>query len=114
MIADISDGFVLFKQFASTGFWAFLFIGGLLCAKKYFDLDGNWPYFAAGVIFLVLLVVPHGWRAVFGTDPRDFAYLMEARQMLPSVSLFKADFWGVLIGSVLGFLASLFVPSSRW
>ncbi len=39
--------------------------------------------------------------------------LLEARQMIPAAALFKADFWGVLIGSIVGLIGSQFVPV-RW
>ncbi|MBK5416365.1 hypothetical protein [Pseudomonas sp. TH31] len=114
MFSEISDGFDLFKQFAFTGFWSVLLVGGIFCAKKYFSLDGNWPYYVAGAVMVLLLIVPNGWHVVFGTDQRDFVSLLEARQMLPAASLFKADFWGVLIGSGVGLIASLALPARRY
>lgn len=114
MLSEISNGFELFKQFAFTGFWSLFFVGGLLYAKRYFELDGNWPYYVASAIALFLLFVPNGWHVIFGTDQRDFVALMEARQMLPSASLFEADFWGVLVGSGAGLLISFLLPRRRY
>lgn len=114
MLSEISDGFELFKQFAFTGFWSLVFVGGLLSAKRYFELDGNWPYYVASVIAFLLLFVPNGWHVVFGIDQRDFVGLMEARQMLPSVSLFEADFWAVLFGSGVGLVISFLLPARRY
>ncbi|MGE8098101.1 hypothetical protein ACQKP6_09075 [Pseudomonas fluorescens] len=113
MVSEFTDGISLLWQTACTGFWAILLVGGMLAAKRHFRLEGSWPYLVAGGFALFLLIVPNGWRVVFGTDPRDFALLMEARQMLPASALFKADFWGVLIGSIGGVVGSQFVPV-RW
>ncbi|GGK53151.1 hypothetical protein [Pseudomonas koreensis] len=113
MVSELIDGANLFGQIVCTGFWAFLLVGGMFAAKRHFGLEGNWPYWVAGGFALFLLVVPNGWRVVFGTDPRDFALLLEARQMIPATALFKADFWGVLIGSIAGLIGSRFVPE-RW
>ncbi|CAI8984695.1 hypothetical protein [Pseudomonas chlororaphis] len=114
MFSEISDGLSLAGQFAFTCFWAVVLVGGILGVKKYFRLEGNWPYLAAGAFMIFLLVVPNGWHVVFGTDPRDFESLMEARRMLPASSLLEADFWGVLIGSVVGFIGSLVMPARRY
>jgi hypothetical protein len=113
MVSEFVDGASLLWQSVCTGLWAFLLVGGMLAAKKHFRLEGAWPYWVAGGFALFLLIVPHGWRVVFGTDPRDFALLLEARQMIPASALFNADFWGVLIGSIAGLIGSHFVPE-RW
>ncbi|MNJ72835.1 hypothetical protein D3C77_695470 [compost metagenome] len=91
-----------------------MLVGGVLGVKRYFRLEGNWPYLVTAAFMIFLLVVPNGWHVVFGTDPRDFESLLEARRMLPVAALLKADFWGVLIGSGLGLVGSLFVPARRY
>ena len=113
MISEFVDGINLFWQTACTGFWAALLVGGCLAAKRHFGFEGFWPYWVAGGFAFFLLIVPNGWRVIFGTDPRDFALLLEARQMIPATALFKADFWGVLLGSLVGLIGSQFVPK-RW
>ena len=113
MLSELADSVQLLRQSLTTGALSAL----LVCIVFYMGRNSRhgstWHYVATPVLMAFLIFVPHGWHAVFGGDPRDYQSLMEARKMLPAVSLLEADFWGVLAGSAIGVVGSTFLPARR-
>lgn len=115
MFSDWASWVQLLGQAFKTGLLSAVLVCGIFYLGRNSRYGSTWHYVATPLVMALLMFIPHGWHAVFGTDPRDYADLMEARNMLPAVSLLEADFWGVLAGSALGVVGSYFLPArSPW
>lgn len=115
MLSELASSVQLLWQAFTTGLVSAVLICGIFYLGRNSRYGATWHYVATPVVMALLIIFPHGWHAVFGTDPRDYADLMEARKMLPAVSLLEADFWGVLAGAALGVVGSYFLPArSHW
>lgn len=114
MFTAISEFSGLAGQFAGTLFLAALLTGVILLAYRLLpDTDVYWFYGAAIVVLFLLIVFPHGWSMIFSDNAPDWEALRERRVMISHASLFKADFWGVIIGAGAAFIASLFFSGRR-
>lgn len=115
MLSELAGSVQLLWQALTTGLLSAVLVGGIFYLGQNSRHGSTWHYVATPVLMTFLMFFPHGWHAVFGTDPRDLAGIMEARNMLPAVSLLEADFWGVLAGSAIGVAGSFFLPArSHW
>lgn len=113
MLSEFASSIQLLWQAFMTGLVSAVLICGIFYLGRNSRYGSTWHYVAAPLVMAFLMFIPHGWHAVFGTDPRDYADLIEARKTLPAVSLLEADFWGVLAGSALGFVGSYFLPAKN-
>lgn len=115
MLSELATWVQLLGQAFKTGLLSAVLVCGIFYLGRISRYGSTWHYVATPLVMSLLIFFPHGWNAVFGTDPRDYADLLEARQMLPAASLFEADFWGVLAGAALGVAGSYFLPArNHW
>nr|WP_319528428.1 hypothetical protein [Pseudomonas laurentiana] len=103
-------------QFLSTGLSALVLVGALQFGKLLFDIENKWILMAPWVGVALLIVFPHGWDLLFGSQTTTWEALMNSRtQEASSSQLFQADFWGAGIGAVIGYLGVQFIkPSGRY
>ncbi|UZE14783.1 hypothetical protein [Pseudomonas sp. B21-053] len=105
----------LVSQFFSTGFLAFLLTGlAIFVVRIDVYSERNWVYGLLALLLAILMFAPHGWNVVFPPDIRDWTSLMESRDKPSETSLFKADFFGVLVGAGAAFIGWLMLREKRW
>ncbi|TYO83674.1 hypothetical protein DQ397_000758 [Pseudomonas sp. CK-NBRI-02] len=114
MFSEFAISAQLLWQAITTGLLSAVLVCGIFYLGRNYRYGSTWHYVAIPVVMVFLILIPHGWHTVFGTDPRDFASLLEARKMLPAASLLEADFWGVLAGAALGVVVSYFLPARTY
>ena len=114
MLASFLEWPGLLAQFAGTAFLAALLTGAILLARHLMmHTEGYWFYSVGVAVLALLIFFPHGWQVIFGDNAPDWEALTERRVVISHLSLFKADFWGVVVGAIAAFGAALLLSERR-
>jgi hypothetical protein len=99
----ISSGWEMVKSFVSSGVWAICTTAAILMWRKLTGhYEEKWFYVAGVIAFLAILLFPHGVHLIFDTPQSIMENSYIGEPLVDHWELVKADFFGVLVGAVIG------------